>query len=195
LSTQSGSATTYTAPSTNPNFNNNATVSLLGGGTVLDTLQIATRASSFNSNLAAYYLTWAGGPGEDPPGWHPAMRECEYKILLIPIRCDGSSPNNWDSPTCGYDFANPYSGTCPYCSITLYYTDPLVAPCTPCSGLGCHYRVTDMAHAMTMCSTAGTKNTTSPSYTGIPCTCVAGSVHDVRTAQQKSDGCCPAALL
>ena len=191
VSPSKGTSVTFTAPATNPNCANNATVSITCGGNVVDSITIAVRANSFDYNKAAYYITQGGGPGTpigDPANPAFILRDCEYSIHLVPVRCDGSIPRTWSMPTCGYDYANPYTGTCPHCAV-LKYNPP------GCWGNWAFDRVTDMAHAEAMCSSAAPKNTDFPRYYGIPCNCAIGAVYDVRTAQQKADGCCPAGLL
>jgi hypothetical protein len=186
-----GTSVTYTAPATNANCSSNPTITLTCGGATTDTLEIAVRANSFDYNKAAYYITQGGGPGTpigDPANPTLILRDCEYRIHLVPVRCDGSIPKTWDMPTCGSDYANPYTGICPHCAVLKY--DP-----PGCWGNWAFDRVTDMAHAEAMCASAAPKNTTSPSYYGIPCNCAIGAVYDVRDAAQKADGCCPAGLL
>lgn len=186
LSAPSGDSVIFTAPATNANCTSNPTISLTCGGAVVDTLQIAVRSTTFDFNKAAYYLTVVGGPGTviGPI----TLRDCEYKVMLMPIRCDGSSPPTWDFPICGSDYANPYTGTCPHCAV-LKQAPP------GCWGSWAFDRVTDLSHAMSDCASHASVNTSSPYYRGIPCGCANGTVYDVRTAQQKADGCCPAGLL
>ncbi len=191
LSASEGTSVTYTAPATNANCTSNPTITVTCGGSTIGTLTIAVRANSFDYNKAAYYITQGGGPGTpigDPANPALILRDCEYRIHLVPVRCDGSIPRTWSMPTCGYDYANPHTGTCPHCAVLKY--DP-----PGCWGNWAFDRVTDMEHAEAMCASAAPKNTTSPSYYGIPCNCAIGAVYDVRTAQQKADGCCPAGLL
>jgi hypothetical protein len=186
LDVATGNSVVYTAPATNPNCANNPTITLTCGGNVVDTVQIAIRANSFDYNKAAYYITVAGGPGTVVGPY--VLRDCEYKVMLMPVRCDGSSPSTWDFPTCGSDYANPYTGTCPHCAVLKY--DP-----PGCWGNWAVDRVTSLDHAMSECAAKGSVNTSSPRYVGIPCGCANGTVYDVRTAKQKADGCCPAELL
>lgn len=191
LSAATGKSVVYTAPSSNANCASNPTITLTCGGATTDTLEIAVRANSFDYNKAAYYVTQGGGHGTrigDPANPAFILRDCEYGIYLVPVRCDGSIPRTWDMPHCGSDYANPYSGSCPHCAV-LYYDPP------GCWGNWAFDRVTDMAHAEAMCASAAPKNTDFPRYYGIPCNCAIGAVYDVRTAQQKADGCCPAGLL
>lgn len=198
INPSTGNSVTYTAPSSNVNCANNPTITLTCRGNVVDTLEIAIRSATFDYNKAAFYVTQGGGPGTkigDPNNPKGILRDCEYAIILVPVRCDGSIPIMWDMPVCGHDYTIPYLGSCPHCSIQKHYTDPLVSPCAPCWGVWCHYRVSNMEHAKGECASHGPVNTISPSYVGIPCNCTIGAVYDVRTAQQKADGCCPAGLL
>lgn len=186
LSSNKGASVVYTAPATNANCVNNTTISLSCGGSIVDHAHIAIRANSFDYNKAAYYITVAGGPGTVAGPY--VFRECEYNVMLMPVRCDGSSPPTWDFPICGTDYANPYVGSCPYCAVLKY--DP-----PGCWGNWDVDRVASLDHAMGECASHGPVNTISPRYVGIPCGCANGTVYDVRTAQQKADGCCPAGLL
>ena len=188
-----GLSVTYTAPSSNANCTNNPTITLTCGGSTIGTLTIAVRANSFDSNKAAYYVTQGGGPGTpigDPTNPSFILRDCEYGIYLVPVRCDGSTPRMWDMPMCGHDYANPYTGSCPHCAVLKHDQDP-----PGCWGNWTFDRVTDMAYAEIMCASAGSKSTTSPRYSNLPCNCAIGSVYDVRDATQIASGCCPAGLL
>lgn len=61
LSVTSGISTEYTAPDTNPNCDNNATITLLYGGVTCDTLEIAINAVQGGAGWYVYGLICAGG--------------------------------------------------------------------------------------------------------------------------------------
>jgi hypothetical protein len=178
LSSLTEKNTVYTAPSQNPDCRDNATISLLCNGVVIDTLEIAILAASFDMNLAAYYVAVVG-----------FTSPCLYDAIMKPVRCDGSTPSGWTTHTCGSDNAPLSQGTCPPCSILQRDKTPF------CLGLYGFLRYTALSYAVDECNAHGSWNSSVPSYSGLPCLCTNGATYDVRTAAQKAAGCCPAGLL
>ena len=155
LNTDAGISTIYTAPPTNPNCTNNATILLSCGNKSLDTLQIAI--NTYADNAVAYQIKdlgscdgpicWYGGAIGDPG---------DYKGPQSISTCDH------------YTCSGAHRG---HCSISLC----------------CYTQPTDVCESKIDCYTEAPWNRRC--FEG-PC----GTV-DMRTADMKTNGCCPEELL
>ena len=111
VSPSEGTSVTFTAPATNPNCANNATVSITCGGNVVDTIQIAVNAVTTDNAYFTYTLEDYEGCSVPPhvlngsccelwwtpPGATPVITNCQYTRKIY--KCDGSysstTPKVW----------------------------------------------------------------------------------------------------
>lgn len=174
-----GLSTTYTAPAANPNCVN-AVISLSLGGVVCDSLQIATNGNGLNDGNTAYFVSLPS-----------SSQECSQVIRKYPYNCWGEvtgSSLGCASCDCGSSY-NP-CGSCP-CS---YISVP--------NGTGCwglyknaipdpNGEFCTAAQLLARCTAQGGCGTWPVSGASIACS----GVSDVRSGDQLTSACCPAALL
>jgi len=179
LSSTTSQATVYTAPATNPDCEQNVTISLMCNGVAVDTLEIAI--NNPNQTGAAYVIktcvydafctTPCPPPNYQPPGF-AGCAKCAT-AWAQPYKCDGST-----HPLGGYSVNGNLIG--------WRGTGSCVAVC---SG---RYPARQQTCVAVDSYGAGYGNILEYYY-GIPVGTF--GLFDVRTAAQKAAGCCPAVLL
>lgn len=168
----------YTAPATNPNCEQNATISLLCNGVVVDTLEIAI--TSVTSGLAYRSLSCRYDGYCNILNPNQTQYQSAY-VYIDRYLCDGTY--------IGHETSVCYvmGGVC---------TDPDPLDCEGCAATqtfvscGVTYDNSNRSTCEGMALKCGTL-----CIYGLPPGAAIGEALDSRTAAQKAAGCCPAALL
>lgn len=178
LSSTTEQNTVYTSPATNPNCDQNATISLLCNGVVVDTLEIAINSGS--TSLAYRALSCR----EEGFCTIVSGTQTQYQSAYVYIDrylCNGAY-NGHETSICYYMggvCSPPKPLDCEGCAATQKFTS-----------CGVEY---DNSGRLT-CEGTALKCGSLCIY-GLPPGAVLGEPIDSRTPEQKAAGCCPAALL
>jgi hypothetical protein len=168
----------YTAPATNPNCNQNATISLLCNGVVIDTLEIAINTVTGELAYRALSCRYEGSCETDTP-WG-TIYQSAY-VWIDRYLCDGTY-NGHETSVCyvaGGACSPPMPTDCEGCAATQHFT-----------ACGVTY---DNSNRSTCEGTALKCGTLC--LWGLGPGALIGEPLDSRTPEQKAAGCCPAALL
>ncbi|MBI5603752.1 MAG: RHS repeat protein [Deltaproteobacteria bacterium] len=178
LSGSEGNSITYTAPASNPNCVNNPTIQVTDSSGQTASLNMAVNA--YPHHIETAYV-WTDSPSNAQCG---SYTECCWRISAFRFFCDGSFHAwLWDCTSCDA----PPPGNCSGCYTKLIYDPP-----NACWG-NWKPDTTSMECLPDQLLERCTANNACGQLTGIPISCSGPT--DVRTAQLKSIGCCPFALI
>ncbi len=143
LSSTTGTSVVYTAPSSNPNCENNPAISLSSDGAVCNTLQIAVSAPRIDGGAFFEARTFS-------------KTACTHSIYKRPYNCYGSSSPEWSA--CDGCDCNPGWPTACNCNGAFFCTaDHVNARCTANSACGSWNGVTIACSGFTDIRTAAQK--------------------------------------
>lgn len=184
LNKYTGRTVIYTAPSSNPNCANNATIRLFCYGNEIDSIQIAVSA---NTTGVAYYATVCLSEGScTNPVWDGRQWNTVFKTAVVAIyqyTCKGVGSRS--GVYCGVG-----GGTCASVGVPISCSDCLKSKTvkTYCSPT---YTQTNRLNCEGMALEC-----TGLCILGIPeGSLTLGEPFDTRTPAMKAAGCCPAALM